>query len=117
MAFSALDILINSMFLFDSCCRLFGLLIRISIEKAFHREYTVFDLMMHSGFLDIIVTCLCFGLGLTEIGLWFRLIRLFLITAAVLELFPQIDVLMVCALSNLLLAYLNFNCLLTVVVL
>jgi hypothetical protein len=93
--FYVLDVLVNIFFMLDCWCRLFGTLLKIQIEKVCKREMTTRAIISRSGILDIIVTALCFAYGFTTTGLWFRLVRLVLITASALEMFPQMDVLMV----------------------
>jgi hypothetical protein len=94
-AFYILDILVNVFFSLDSLFRLCGFALRVLIEKACNREMTVRGMILKSGSIDIIVTFLCFAYQFTTTGLWFRLLRLLLITASAMEMFPQMDVLMV----------------------
>lgn len=85
----------NSWFLLESFLRFFAVPIKVRIEEAFHRDVDAVDLLQHSGVRDVAVVLICFSLGLTELGLWFRLIRLLFITSSFFELVPHIDVLMV----------------------
>ena len=85
----------------ESIFRLCGLFIRTKIERACKREMSFASIFIKSGILDIIIIAMCFGYGLTTTGLWLRLARLVLITASAIELFPQIDVLMVSLLQVL----------------
>lgn len=95
--FQVLDDIVIFIFLLDSILRLSGVFIRINIEKAFNREVNPYSVFRQSGFVDIIVTILNISFGFTSIiGIWLRLLRLILITSTVLDLFPHIDVLMVC---------------------
>ena len=91
----AIDKIVNAWFLIESLCRLFGVIIRVKIEAAFKRKISEVHVFFHSGFIDVILTSLCYGYGLTTTGLWFRLLRLIAIISALLELFPQLDLLVV----------------------
>lgn len=91
--FATLDIVINCWFIVDALFRLIGTVIRVKIEKAFGRDMKYLEIFQGCGFLDLIVSSFNFGLGITTAGLWIRLVRLILITNAVLDKIPHISVL------------------------
>lgn len=89
-----LDRFVNAWFLVESLCRLMGSIIRVKIEEAFKRHISTTEVFFHSGFIDVIVTCVCFR-GLSEVGLIFRIVRLYAILSSFFELIPQLDLLQV----------------------
>lgn len=91
--YNGLDIAINVWFIIDSMIRLIGTVIRIKIEHAFGRDMKYFEIFKGCGFIDLIVSAFNFILGVTTAGLWIRLLRLVLITNAVLDKIPHISVL------------------------
>jgi len=91
--FYVLDAIINTWFLVYGVCKLLGLHMRIRIEKAYQRKVTVMQAIVDSGAVQLLACCLCLGYGITETGLWIRLVRLALTTSTVLDLFPHMSVL------------------------
>jgi len=92
--FYALDIILSIIFLFDSILRFLGTLIRVKVEVAFNRELNNLNVFLEAGLIDVNVTCFFFGFGLTYEGMWIRLLRLVLITSAVVDSFPHVAVLL-----------------------
>lgn len=88
------DFSLNILLLVFSIIKLCGLHIRIKIESLFNREMDMFETIVECGILEIIVTAVCLAVGLSNIGLWSRLLRLGLLLSPVLELFPHLNVLM-----------------------
>lgn len=94
-AYVILEHLVNAWFLVDSFICLCGVPIRVKIEEAFQREVTAHHVFIHSGIFSTLVACVCFGLGQSIEGVWFHLLRFLLMTSALLDFMPHIDVLMV----------------------
>ena len=84
----------NAWFLLHGLCMMLGVYMRIKIEKAYQRNVTILDAISGSGVVQFIFTALCFGYGLTEVGMWTRLIRLALTTSTVLQVFPHLSILL-----------------------
>lgn len=93
--FFVLENFVNAWFMMDSMVCFCGVPIRVKIEEAFQREVTTEAVIVSSGTFSFIMAIVCFSLGQSWEAVWFHLIRLMLMTSALLELVPHIDVLMV----------------------
>ena len=88
------SVVINVWLLINSILHLSGLLIRTKVEKAFSREMSPTSILFDAGILAIVLDILCLIYGVSQVGLWFQVARLLLLTQFVLDLFPTIGILM-----------------------
>ena len=90
-----LDYVLNSSVLILAILRMISIPITVKIENAFQREINWLSLYFQSGFSEFVLTVICFGLGLSYLGLWFRMIRMLLFASVFDEAFPVISVILV----------------------
>lgn len=92
--FYIVSVVVNVWFLINSILLMSGLLIRTKVEKAFNREMTRTEVALDIGIVGFTLDLLCLSYGISDVGLWFQVTRLFVATQFVLDLFPHIGILM-----------------------
>jgi len=88
------SVVVNVWLLLNSILNTSGLLIRTKVEKAFNREMSTERIILDLGIVAFTLDILCLAYGITQVGMWFQVSRLVLLTQYVLDLFPTIGILM-----------------------
>ena len=92
--FYNVSVVVNVWLLLNSVVEISGIFIRTKVEKAFNREMSTKSIILDMGLLSFTLDILCLSYGVSEVGLWFQVSRLVLLTQFVLDLFPTIGILM-----------------------
>lgn len=98
-AYTIFEDVVNILYILDAAITFFSLPINVALSDLFGEKMTLVGLTGKSRLLDVIVACICFGEGLSNVGLWFQVLRIILITISVIELIPQAEALLVSIIS------------------